>query len=416
MENDLFRSTNTTALVICALGVGLALSARAAPAPAYAELLRVAEGAAPRLVESEANVRAAQGQAEQAGARPNPTLDFLSENIGSRNNGVAEQQNTLTLSQPLELGGKRGARVAAGGAEVTAAQARASQARADFAYDLALAYATAEAAQKRVAILTDDLDRAREDLRAAKALVEAGKEAEVRAVQAEAAAAGAEADLETARAEGTEALVRLSAMVGAPQAFTEIGPSLLTTAPGFSKPAGDPAPNAPALLVAQAEREAAARRVAVERTRAVPDLTVSVGARTFAGRDDTALVAGVSAPLPLFDRNRGAVRAANAQFAASEARLRAARLDAEASWRTATAQVLASATRLRAAAQAESAAREGYRLAHLGYEGGKTSLLEVSGARRALTEAQGRLLDAQVARVRAEAQLARLAGRISFGA
>ena len=74
-----------------------------APTPAYAELMRAAEGTAPRLLESEANVRAAQTQAEQAGARPNPTLDFLSENIGSRSNGVAEQQNTLTLSQPLEL-------------------------------------------------------------------------------------------------------------------------------------------------------------------------------------------------------------------------------------------------------------------------------------------------------------------------
>ena len=94
---------NPTLWVICALGVGLALPACAAPTPAYAELMRAAEGTAPRLLESEANVRAAQTQAEQAGARPNPTLDFLSENIGSRSNGVAEQQNTLTLSQPLEL-------------------------------------------------------------------------------------------------------------------------------------------------------------------------------------------------------------------------------------------------------------------------------------------------------------------------
>jgi cobalt-zinc-cadmium efflux system outer membrane protein len=401
---------------VAALAVLTATATIAAPAPPYAELLRAAEGSAPRLVESEANVRAAQGQAEQAAARPNPTLDFLAENIGTRNNGLAEQQNTLTLSQPLELGGKRGARVAAGNAEVGAAQARASLARADFAYDLALAYAAAEAAQKRLAILTDDLGRAREDLRAAKALVEAGKEAELRGIQAEAAATGAEADLETARAEASEALARLSGLVGAPQAFTEIGPSLLNVATGLAKPSGAPAPIPPALMVARAERDAAARRVSVERTRAVPDLTVSVGARTFAGRDDTALVAGVSAPLPLFDRNRGAVHAANAQLAASEARFRAARLDAEAAWRTAAAQASAGETRLRAAAQAEAAAREGYRLAHVGYEGGKTSLLELSSARHALVEAEGRLLDAQLARVRAEAQLARLAGRIPFGA
>lgn len=379
-------------------------------------LLREAQATAPRLIESGANVRAAEGLAEQAGAIPNPTLSLQAEDLGVHDKaGISQRQNTLSFSQPLELGGKRSARAAAGRAEVGAADARQRQAQADFAYDLAMAYATAEAGQMRVAVLTDDLGRAREDLRAARALVEAGKEADLRAVQAQAAAAGAEADLSTARADAAEALANLSSMAGAKELFSNVPVSLLTRAE-TSKPSPAPAQaTVPALAVAQAEREAAAGRLRVERARVIPDLTLSVGARTYEAYDTMGIVAGVSVPLPLFDQNRGAVKAANAQVAAAEARLNGARLQAEASWNAATAQANAGQARLAAATQAEAAAREGYRLAGVGYEAGKTSLMELSAARRALAEAQTRLIDARLARVRAEAQLARLTGRAPFG-
>ena len=91
---------------------------------------------------------------------------------------------------------------------MSAAEAQRAQTRVELGYDLALAYAAAEAAAARTALLTQDLDRAREDVRSARALVDAGKEGELRAVQAEAAAAGALAELEAAKAEAVGALAR----------------------------------------------------------------------------------------------------------------------------------------------------------------------------------------------------------------
>jgi outer membrane protein, heavy metal efflux system len=386
-----------------------AWTASAAPAPPFAELLRRSQATAPRLIEAQANVRAAQGLAEQAAALPNPTVGVEVEDIGRKDAGISQRQNTYSLSQPIELGGKRGARIGVGRAELAAADARQRQAVADFGYDLAVAYASAEAAQARMTVLADDLARAREDLRAARALVEAGKEADVRAVQAQAAAATAEAQLAGARADLAETLARLTSLSGSPEPFTEIPGSLLAAGVGGAPQARAAVP--PSLAAAQADREAAARRVRVERAKAIPDVTVSVGARTYQDSDDSAVVVGVSAPLPLFDRNRGAVKAAGAQLAAADARLRAASLEAEGAWRTGVAQADAGAARLAAAEQAAQAAREGYRLARIGYEAGKTSLLELSAARRALAEAELARLEAQVARVRAEAQVARLSGR-----
>jgi cobalt-zinc-cadmium efflux system outer membrane protein len=127
------------------------------------------------------------------------------------------------------------------------------------------------------------------------------------------------------------------------------------------------------------------------------------------------VIAGVSVPLPLFDNNSGNITTASAELSAADARLGAARLNAEADWRSAIEQAAAAGRRLRATADAEAAANEAYRLARVGYDAGRTPLLELQTARRGLTDAQTRSLDATLARIRAEATLARLMGRIPFG-
>ncbi len=167
---------------------------------------------------------------------------------------------------------------------------------------------------------------------------------------------------------------------------------------------------------AEAERDAAIQRVNVERARATPDVTFSLGARRVEGLGSTLIVGGVSAPLPLFNRNQGAVSAARAEQDAAEARLRTARLEAEADWRSGQFRANAAQATLRAALESETAAAEAYRLSRIAYEAGRAPLSELLAARRASTEAQVRTLEAKAQRIQAEAALARLAGRIPFGA
>jgi len=305
--------------------------------------------------------------------------------------------------------------MAAAGAGVNAARAQREQIRADFAYDLALAYATAELAERRAGLATEALNRAQEDERAARALVNAGREADLRAVQANAATTAAQADLEGTRADVSEALVRLTGLVGAPQSYTGVSQSLLDMAAMLKPPVIEPPSASPAVRAAEAARNAVALRVTVERTRVTPDVTVSLGFRRIAGENANTVVAGVAVPLPLFNNNSGAIATASAELAAADARLNTARLNAEAEWRGASAQALAADRRLIAAAEAEAAANEAYRLGRIGYDAGRTPLVELLAARRGLTEAQMRGLDARMARIRAEASLARVMGRIPFG-
>jgi outer membrane protein, heavy metal efflux system len=404
------------AITLAVLGSFEVTAAAAQALPPFPQLLRQSESLSPRLIEGEANLQAAQGFARQSAALPNPTISYESENFGGSNNfaRVSPVQNTVGLSETVEIGGKRSARIAAEAANVQAAKAGYEQVRADFARDLAIAYVGCEAAELRVNLVQEELARAGEDLRAARLLVEAGRESELRSIQAQAALTNTQADLESARADLSEALINVSTLAGTSQPYTDVRPLLLRAADTLTLPSEEIPPQAPALRTAEAERDAAARRLEVERKRPISDITVSVGSRRLAGLDATALVAGVSVPLPIFDRNRGAIAAQLSELHAADARLTSVRLEVQGNWRAAFAQARAANSRLKASNESEAAAREAYRLGRIGYEAGRTPLIELLAIRRALSETQFRSVEARLARVRAEITLSHLVGRIPF--
>ena len=405
------------AAVVGASACALAPTAFADPAPPFPALLAQARASAPRPAESLAQVAEAEARARQAATLPNPILSVEVENFAGsgpfRDTGAAE--TTASVAQVIELGGKRSERIAAGRAAVGAARAGAALSQADFAFDLAKAYVEAEASERRLEIVAETLRLAEEDSRIARALVDAGKEADIRSVQVRAALLSARAALDKARAARVEAFGRLTALSGSTASLTSIPVSLLAHAEQQEvAPQIDPM-QSPAYRAAAAARDAAARQVRVERTRSVPDVTLSVGGRRFEADDASALVAGLSVPLPLFDRNRESITASRAALTAAEARLNAARLEALAQASSAITRFETSQTRLQAAQAGEDAAGEAARLARLGYEGGKLSLLELLTARRAYAEARAQTLEAQLARLNAEAALARLRGVDPFG-
>ncbi len=406
------------AVLLSAFASGLPLTvALADPAPTYRTLLEQAQVNAPRLAESRSDIARSEGLARQAATRLNPTLGVDIENFSGSGpfRGTGLTETTARVEQTVEFGGKRLARAAAGRAEVDAARARSTQVQADFAFDLADAYAQAEAAERRVVLAEEAVALAVEDARVANALVRAGKEADLRAVQARAAVQAARAARDEAQAASAAAFGRLTALAGSARPLTHIVDSLLDHADRSEAiPQPDPT-TAPSYLAAQAAREAAAQRVQVERTRGAPDVAVSLGVRRFNSDKATAMVGGFSMPFPVFDRNRGAISAAQAELAGAEARLNAARLDAEADSRSATARAVAAHSRIAAARESEMAADEAYRLTRIGYQGGKLSLTELNAARRALTEARAQTLNARLERLGAEAMLARLQGVAPFG-
>lgn len=382
------------------------------PAPAFETLLdRI--GLTPSAVEAEALLDAAEARVRQAAVRPNPTLGLEAENAFGRGSfrGYANAETTLSFSQDLELWGRRSARVGAARADAGTAALRRDQAAVEAAARLALAYAEAEAAERRADLAAEALTVIIADTRAALALVEEGREPLLRGIQGESEAAAAKASLDEAEAERDAAFARLTAIAMLSTPVTSIETSLIDRTPSTTVGASV----SPQVRVAEAERSAAETRIAVERVRATPDVTASVGVRRFEEKNETALIFGLSLPLPLFDRNRGNIEAAQADFRAADARLVSARQDAEADRNAAQARLRASASRVSAADAGVTAGEEAYRLSRIGFEAGRISQLELRSSRTALITARNGAVDARLARVRAEIDLARLQGRLPFG-
>lgn len=384
------------------------------PAPAF-EILLQQVGASPTAMEAGALQEAAEARVRQARVRPNPTLALDVENaFGSGPfEGFGNAETTLGVTQDLELWGRRGARVDVARAEAGALALRRDLAVVDAAGRLALVYAEAEAAERRFHLAEEALSVTLADARAALTLVEEGREPMVRALQGESEAATARASLDEAQAERDAAFARLTAVAMLPTPVTSIKASLIDQVPSTAM-SGDAATLV--VRVAEAERETAERQIAVERIRDRPDVSASVGVRRYDAEDATALTVGFSLPLPLFDRNRGNIDAALADFRAADARLLNARQESQADRNAAKARLNASASRVSATDAGVTAAQEAYRLSRIGFDAGRISQLELRVSRAALISARNAAVDARLARVRAEIDLARLQGRAPFGA
>lgn len=385
--------------IVLSLFVG---AAQAADAPSLAALLQQSETQAPALLEQAATVRAAGADARQARAWANPSLGYTGENLGApKMDGVSQRQDTYTLTQVFEIGGKRSARIEAEQRKADAVGARERQIRIAFANELAVAYATAEAMQLRKQVADAELARANDDFRATTALVQAGREAQLRLAQARASVSAAEAAVQSAVADATDALERLSAVAGADQPYTGISHPFLDHAIAPRSDQRWTTDASPALASARAESDALTAQVRMEQKRWVPDVGVSAGMRKFGWSNERAAIIGVNINIPLFDRNQHGVTAARERASAAEQRVEAARLEAQATHRAAQARVVATERRLQAAEQGETAAVDAYRLGRAGYDAGKTPLIELLAIRRALSEAQALSIEARLARVRA---------------
>jgi len=239
--------------------------------------------------------------------------------------------------------------------------------------------------------------------RTAKLLVEAGRDPPLRQLRAEATLAEAKAEQARTFSELLIARRLLATLINSDD------PDLSAIASEEDAPA-NPAPDVQTLneQLAIAQRSAAQARVRLARADGVPDVTASGGVRRFGEGRETALVAGVSIALPFRDRNRGNIEAAQSESIAADSGLLIAQRDANRARYDARMLLGAAEVRYEALAGPGIAqAEEALRLARIGYNAGKFSLLELLDAQNALTTAELNLIQARLDRANALAALIR---------
>jgi cobalt-zinc-cadmium efflux system outer membrane protein len=366
----------------------------------------------PEMAAARAAVVAGSADLRQAGAIANPTVSFDVENFAGSESlqGFDGAETTLRLDQPIELGGQRAKRRASAMAEREIAVRRQELTQAELYVRTVEHFMTLLAAQERLLLSSRGLQDATQTVESIAAQVEAGKAPAIAAVRSRPLLV--EARLEQQRASGALSLARsaLAALLGGESAAELVVAGDLAALPEL--PAVSDAGHAPQLALAAAERERSDRELAVARAQAIPDVSVGFGVRRFEENGETALVAGFSVPLPLFDHNRGAIDAATARLEAARQQERATRQRLTVELETA-ALALANARAEALALQDEllPAAQQSFAALDYGYRAGKFDLLDLLDARRQLTEVQTRLLAAQVDCQVAAARLDALRGR-----
>ncbi len=367
----------------------------------------------PAVAAALAAVQAAEGTTYQAGALPNPEIGLEVENVAGSGpyRGSTAAEYTYSLSQKLEVGGKRDARRNVAGAEGLAARHALEAARLDVARDATVAYGEVLAAQKKLKLAEAREKLAGEVLAGVGRRVGAARDPLIYKSQAEVAQATAVLEHNQARRNVQVARRKLSAMWGETALTAALDPAILAKVAAPEKLETYMARlNAnPGLLRLEALRGARENTLKLEQAQAVPDPTLSVGLRDFRENGEQAMLVGVSLPLPLFDRNRGNIARAGANIVEAEQEGRKARLDAgqalhEAwqNWQSAHAETAELATRI------VPVAEKALQLAQEGYARGRFSFLEVLYAQRTLAEAQEQHIEAALRSLNASAEVARL--------
>ena len=376
----------------------------------------------PELASFDKEVRALEGVRLQAGLLRNPDLSVNLDNVG--NMGVSQRGTTtpgatikenveqqdliIRISQLIELGGKRAARVHAAslGREVAGKDYEAK--RLELVARVANIFTEVVAGQEQLRLAEESQQLARQVVDAVKRRVEAGKVPPIEETRVGVAFSATRIAVAQAQRDLLAARKRLVLLWG-------------DTSPAFGKALGsldshiilpsfdtlvDRALSSP--MADRARRGIAHRKalLEVEQTLRVPNITLGGGMIKHWESGGTTGVVGISMPLQLFDRNQGNIREAHQRLDKALDEQAATELSLRTELVQAYEGLVASENEI-AILRSEilPAAKSAFEVTNKGYELGKFGFLEVLDTQRTLFQNQ-------VLYVRAQANYQRLVNEI----
>ncbi len=367
--------------------------------------------ASPDLAVAQRELEASEGAILQGGVRPNPVIAYLQQDTRQ-----ATRTTTLQLNQPIELGGKRRARIEAGERGRDTASVGLDVRRAEIRAAVTAAFFDVLVAQERLRLAQASVELAERATGAASRRVIAGKISPVEETKARVAEAGMRLELTLAASELTTTRRRLAATWGSPTPrFEQVEGDLdaLPVLPVLTD-LNTRLAASPAMLRAKIEVGRRQALAEVERRQRMPNVTVSLGAQRNEELGLDQAILGVSLPIPIFDRNQGNLlealrRTDKARDERSAAEIRLSNDLAAAYERLKAVHQEVESLRRDILPGAQSA----FDAATRGFELGKFSFLEVLDAQRTLFQAKTQHLRALAEGHQSAAEIERILGDAS---
>jgi outer membrane protein, heavy metal efflux system len=352
-------------------------------------------------------VEAAQGALTQAGVFQNPSLDVEVEDLRSGN-----RTTTVTLSQPIELGGKRAARIAAAERALDAARVQRDMKAAQLQSEVTAAYLATLLSQERVRLAQESLGIAQTGSAAASKRVQAGKVSPLEETRSKVAEANVRLELAQAQGELSAQLQELRALLAGGPSFQALdGNALqLPSLPPIEELQAR-VESSPTMRLARLETARLRALADLEQAKRTPDISVSLGMQRAQQDGRSLAIVGVSIPLPVFDSNRGNLVEALRRRDKSEDEARALELRLRADLAIARQRLsIASEEVMAVRSEILPAAELAFSSATQGFELGKFEFLDVLDAQRTLLQARAQYLRSMGESHRAVADVARLLG------
>jgi len=357
------------------------------------------------------DIRSAEARIIQAKLIPNPEISLEGENLtpSSGSQSGNEMQNTLRLSQLIELGGKRRSRLREAQFDREATRWDYEVKRLEVLKLTSTSFIDALAAQRNVQLAEEGLAIAEAAVPVTQKRVEAGKASEVELVRTNTAVATARIELEQAKRELQTARLNLAAQWGEKKAiFPTVMGNLeqVRELPPLeslnAKLHGNP--NLAKWITERQKRQATLNLVRAE---AKPDLTLQAGPRVIASNPiEVTFVAGFSIPLPLWNRNQGRIAEAEANVAKVADERAAAETRAYADLNEAYQTLARAAEEARILREtALPGAKTAVDQITEGYSTGRFSQLDVIDAQRSYNETRTQYVRALAAYHKAQAQI-----------
>jgi len=354
-----------------------------------AELEDLALSANPAVMRAAALVSAAEGNWVQVGLLPNPTVGYLGQQLGS--GGLAEQHG-IAASQEWVRGGKLGLNRAVADQELLRAQQQLAVQQQRVLTDVRISFYHVLLAQRQIDLTENLVTISRQGASAVEALLRAKEASRADILQAQLEVENAAVLARNAQNRHAAAWRQLSAVVGDPNLPMQPLQGDAFAAPqelDFDETLVHLQTSSPEIAAAMTEVSRA--RAFLERAyvEPIPNVTfqgmVNVIDNGIGGKPDAEV--GVSLPLPLFNRNQGAILQAQQEVIAAERALQRVEL----SLRTRLAPTYERYANARNQVQRYReailpAAQETLDLTRKMYEAGETNFLSLLTAQRTYSQ------------------------------
>ncbi len=372
----------------------------------------------PALQSFEFQLRAQDARAQQAGLRPATELSLDVENFAGSGDlkGIDAAEATFALSQVIELGGKRDARIGSAQAGRSALDVERQAAQLDVLAEVTRRVIEVAQRQQLVQLAGDAVGLAEKTVEASERRVNAAKSPHAELDRARIAFDRARLEERAALADLDIARKQLAATWGETQPVIDGQPFGEVSADLFVLPtAGDfPAlvqrlTNSPDFLRYASETRLRDAELRLASSLRRPDITVGAGIRRFEEANDEAFVASLAVPLFSGRRAESFVAEARANRELVDVERRAAEVKAQATLYELHRQltrVISEATTLRDEIKPRSA--EALKETEYAYERGRYSYLELVDAQREYLAVQAALIDAAASAHGLRAEIERL--------